>query len=374
MAEIFKFFRYGVVGTLGTLIDVVTLFILVEFLHFNLFTAVTLSFILAATNNFIWNKIWTFKNKNLNYHHQYIKFILVSLVGLALTLILMFVLNKVFQIFYLVAKLITSLIVLIWNYLGNRNWTFKPTVRDINNKKPFGYDVSIVIPAYNEEKRIEETLKTIISYLKRKNFTSEVIIVNDGSNDSTAKIVERYTKKQQNWKLINLQKNKGKGFAVKTGVLAAVGKFILFSDADGAAPIEELDKLLKYIKEYDIVIGSRKIRSPDFQKTQPIYRRIISRFGGILTSTLIKNIKDTQCGFKLMNHAVAKDIFKKQKIHRYGFDIEMLAIAQHYNYTISEIPIKWIHIDSSKFNPIKDTIRTLREFIKIQYNFLKNQY
>lgn len=378
MVEIMRVFKYAIVGITGTLIDVVALFILVQFFHFSVLSAVTISFVLAATNNFIWNKFWTFNNRNANYHHQYLKFLIVSIIGLMITLLFMFIFHIIAGIWYIFAKLITSLLVLYWNYWGNKNWTFRPAEKEIFEKE-FFFDYSIIIPAYNEEKRIVKNLESIVKFLEVFPHKCEIIVIDDGSKDKTIEIVNNFAKKisktnDPKIKVVEQRKNHGKGYAVKVGVEHATGKYILFTDADGSTPINELEKMAKYIGDYDLVIGSRKMMDSVLEKTQPFYRRMISKIGAVFSKIIINNIKDTQCGFKLMKNEAAKFIFEKQKIKRFGFDLEILAIAQHYDFKIIEIPVTWSDDKQSKFRPIRDTIITFRDFIVIQYNFLTNKY
>lgn len=374
MTELKKLFKYSIVGASGTIIDLFGLFILVHFFQFEVLVATTISFILAATNNFIWNKKWTFKNKSRSYHHQYIKFLLVSIVGLIFTLILMYGLHEVLDIWYMYAKVITSLVVLYWNYFGNKIWTFKPAVAKIEDEN-YIYEYSIIIPAYNEQDRILYTIKSIVDYIQKYQKSAEIIVVDDGSSDNTTKVVKEFSERKKFYiNVIKLEKNMGKGYAVKTGVINSVGKYILFMDADNSTKIEELYKFEHHKNIYPIIIGSRKMLGSNISTKQPFHRRIISQIGSKLSSFLIKDIKDTQCGFKLIKSDVAKFIFNKQKIKRFGFDLEVLAIAQHYEFAILELPINWSDDRKSKLRPFRDAFLTLKEFILIQYNLLLEKY
>jgi dolichyl-phosphate beta-glucosyltransferase len=374
ISEIRKFFKYSLVGTSGTILDLLAIYIFVEFLYLNVILAAILAFIVAATNNFVLNKIWTFNNKSKEYRHQYLKFIIVSVIGLTITIFLMYIFNTILGIWYLIAKLMTSGIVLFWNFLGNRLWTFKPDQPVIEKLDEFKYEYSIVIPAFNEENRILKTLSIIKKYVDSKIPNSEIIIVNDGSSDKTEELINNELSKISNLKIVNLKKNRGKGYAVRKGIEKSLGKYILITDADNATSIEELSNFKQHLDNYDILIGSRKVKGSQIIVKGSIPRRIISWFSSRLTLTLVKNIKDTQCGFKLMKNNVARHIFSKQKTFKYGFDIEMLAIAQHYDYTIIEIPVRWIHDNESKVRPVKDTIKTFKEFLGIHYNFITKRY
>ncbi len=239
----------------------------------------------------------------------------------------------------------------------------------------YKYKFSIIIPAYNEKDRILGTLNNIYKYFKGKN--SEIIIVDDGSTDNTASFIE-YEKENiaNNIKTISYQPNQGKGYAVKTGVEKAQGEFILFTDADNSTPIEEFAKLDTGIKQgFDIAIGSRYLKNSAVKIKQSILRILIGRLGNLLIQLLlVKNIKDTQCGFKLFKNKIAKNIFSKQTIYGWGFDMEILVIAQLFKYKIIEIPVDWYNSSASKFSPVKDTLQTLSELIKIKINLITGKY
>ena len=239
----------------------------------------------------------------------------------------------------------------------------------------YKYEFSIVIPAYNEKNRILKTLNSIYEYFQNENF--EIIIVDDGSNDNTTSFIEN--KKEsigENIKIISYQPNKGKGYAVKKGIEKAQGKFILFTDADNSTPIEEFKKLLTALKNNnDIAIGSRYLSNSDIKIKQNIFRILIGRLGNLLIQLLlVKKVKDTQCGFKLFKNEVAKNIFKKQTINRWGFDMEILTIAQILDYKIVEVPVSWLNSSDSRLRPIRDTIKTFLELIKIKLNLLTGKY
>jgi dolichyl-phosphate beta-glucosyltransferase len=372
-----SFIRYGIVGVLGTAVDVVSLYILVEFLKLPLLVATTGSFLLAVSHNFILNKIWTFENKSTNYKKLYIKFLLVSAIGLLLTDISMFLQAEVMGLWYIYAKLITSILVLAWNFLGNKYWTFSIKGRTVLTPRNFEYVFSIIIPAFNEEKRIAATLRIVHNYIQARKCSAEIIVVDDGSHDNTSEIVRTQKKAMNNLSLYTLAKNKGKGRAVKAGIEKAQGEYILFTDADNSTPIEELDKLYAALQENksDIAIGSRYMPGSNLRVRQPYHRILIGRIGNLLIRLfLLENIKDTQCGFKLFKQAVAQDIFSRQKIKRWGFDMEVLAIAKMLNYKIAEVPVSWVNSGESRIRPIRDALQTFIELIGIKLNLLSGRY
>lgn len=335
--------KYCIVGVVGTGVDVFSLYIFIEYERLPLIAATTIAFLLAVINNFILNKIWTFQSESNNIRKLFIKFLIVSCVGLLLTNVSMYLQVEILEIWYIYAKFITSGIVLVWNFLANKYWTFSLKPWTIYIPKKFLYELSIVIPALNEEKRIVMTLRKIDEYLRRKKINAEILVVNDGSTDRTEKVVKDLQKKIPNLYCINLLKNYGKGYAVKKGVEAAWGKYILMTDADNSTPIEECDHLFAAMKDgADIAIGSRYMKNSHIKIRQPVMRFIIGRLGNLcIRWFLIHDIQDTQCGFKLFKHEIAKEIFSRQKVHRFGFDMEVVAIAQSLNFTVREIPVSW---------------------------------
>lgn len=370
-------FRYGLVGVIGTLLDLGVLYILVEFAHFPILLGASCSFGVAVINNFVLNKVWTFENQEKNYKTQFIKFLLVSLIGLALTNGLMFLFVNIMAIWYLFAKILTSAVVVVWNFTLNKLWTFaEASLMQSLHKHPTTLELSVIVPSYNEEKRIESSLRKILKHL-RKNYTHfEVLVVDDGSEDKTNEQLERLCKEFHELRTLSLPINKGKGKAVKEGVLLAQGELILFTDADNASPIEELDKLIEALDPHsDLVIGSRFLKGSNIEKKQPWYRVFIGRLGNKLIQIFFfQGIHDTQCGFKLFRSKAAKDIFKRQKINRWGFDVETLFLAFLLNYKVKEIPIHWMHVPGSRLRPIRDGFKTIAELGKIKWYFWTGRY
>ncbi len=231
--------------------------------------------------------------------------------------------------------------------------------------------LSIIIPAYNEEKRIISSLNKIYNYLNKKQIDYEVVIVNDGSRDNTVDVIKKI--KNNKTTIINNKINKGKGHAVKTGMLNAKGDLLLFTDSDLSTPIEELDKLMRYIDNYDIVIGSRSLQASDVKKKQAFYKVWLGRLGNKAIQLLaVPGIKDTQCGFKLYKRKCL-NIFKKQTINRWGFDFEILFLARKLGYKIKEVPVVWVNAEGSKVKAL-DYPKTFLELLKIRWNDLCGKY
>jgi len=225
--------------------------------------------------------------------------------------------------------------------------------------------LSIIIPAYNEEARIVSTLDKIVEFMSSSGFSYELIIVDDGSKDNTVQIVEECV---GNIRVISQPKNMGKGAAIRTGMMSAVGRLRLFTDADLSTPIYELNKLLDQIENgYDIAIGSRALNYEMIKEHQPFYREMMGKtFNKLVQFFVFKGIQDTQCGFKLFTSTAAEDIFSQMKTDGFGFDVEALYLANILNYRIAEVPVEWYNDERSKVNPVTDSIKMLAEILRIK--------
>lgn len=231
-------------------------------------------------------------------------------------------------------------------------------------------DLSVVIPAYNEVKRIVPTLTNAITYLKDNNIVGEIIVVDDGSTDSTALAVtglaDRYLK---------LPTNTGKGAAVRKGVLAASGNNVLIMDADGSAPITELDELYRARGKADIAIGSRHLAGSVIHIKQSLLRQLLSYFGNLFIRLVLRlPYTDTQCGFKLFTAPAAKAIFKQALIDRWGFDVEILKIAQIMGYKVVEVPIAWHDARGGTLRAGRAAIYTFEEVLSVWLNSRMGKY
>jgi dolichyl-phosphate beta-glucosyltransferase len=228
--------------------------------------------------------------------------------------------------------------------------------------------LAVVVPAYNEHDRIGPTLDRLHEYLSGQNYSWKVVVVNDGSKDDTAQIVTDFAQTHPNFELLDSQPNHGKGFVVRKGMLETDAEWLLFSDADLAAPIEEVEKLWKAVEGgTPIAIGSRPLKESNLEVRQPWYREMAGRsFNLAVQIFAVKGIKDTQCGFKLFRQDVAQDVFKRCKLDGFGFDFESLMIARDLGYPIAEVPIRWAHQEGSKVNMVRDGIRMLTELVKLR--------
>jgi glycosyltransferase involved in cell wall biosynthesis len=254
----------------------------------------------------------------------------------------------------------------------------------VTNLDPSPY-LSVVIPAYNEERRLPTTLRRVLDYLAQQPYTSEVIVADDGSSDGTAAYVDRLLDAHRNLFLLRLD-HRGKGYAVRAGALMARGEYILLCDADLATPIEEWDRLRRYLESgYDLAIGSREGIGAR-RIGEPWYRHVMGRvFNTIVRLVAVGGIQDTQCGFKALRRAVAYDLFRRVRI--YGdnaprvdgaavtaYDVELLYLAVRRGYRIAEVPVVWQYGEETKVNPLRDSWRNLRDVLKVRWYAVRGMY
>lgn len=228
--------------------------------------------------------------------------------------------------------------------------------------------LSVIIPAYNEAARLPETLEAMRVYLSGCSFSSEIVVVDDGSRDNTAAVVEAMQPGfgPVTLSVIRNEANKGKGGVVKQGMLAATGELRLFADADNSTPIAQLDKLLPFIDEFPVVIGSRYMKKGSIKNPQPLKRRILSRGGNAFIQLLVlPGIKDTQCGFKLFRAEAAEKIFSNLETVSWAFDVEVLCLARRYGFPIKEVAVDWYDDDNSRLRAVKAASRSLRDVWRV---------
>ena len=245
--------------------------------------------------------------------------------------------------------------------------------------------LSVVIPAYNEASRLPSTLSRVMEYLSDRDYSYEVIVVDDGSDDRTADIVDELSTGHPNLRVIR-NPHRGKGYAVRTGMLQAVGRYVLYSDADFSAPIEEIEKLLPYLEgKYDVAMGSREGLGAA-RYDEPSYRHLMGRvFNTMVRVVALPQFNDTQCGFKAFRKEAAQTLFKG--LHLYGdsagdikgamvtgFDVEVLYLGLKWGYKIKEVPVKWYYSPGTKVNPLKDSFRMIKDILKVRLNDVRGVY
>jgi dolichyl-phosphate beta-glucosyltransferase len=235
---------------------------------------------------------------------------------------------------------------------------------------------SIVIPAYNESARIRATLDKILAHIGERGWNAEVLIVNDGSSDDTAQIVQQYASQHPALRLLENPGNRGKGYSVRNGMLHATGEWMLFSDADLSSPIEEADKLIAALAGgADVAIGSRWLRKELQTQPQPLYRQLYGRIFNLALRILLGlPFRDTQCGFKAFTRRATDLIFPLQHIERWGFDPEILFLARKFGLKVEEVPVKWAHREGTRLNPLRDGLRMFLEILKIRWYSLTGKY
>ena len=238
-------------------------------------------------------------------------------------------------------------------------------------------DLSIVIPAYNEESRLPKTLDCIFAYLQARPYRAEVIVVDDGSSDRTSEIVGALRQKYPGLRLVSNGRNRGKGFSVRHGMLEARGEIALFTDADLSTPIEEADKLLAALRDrgYDVAIGSRAMDRSLIE----IHQSVIREQAGIFFNRLVRWImgiefSDTQCGFKAFRRERTRTIFEQQRVERFGFDPEILFLAKRNGLRVAEVPVRWSHDSATKVNMVADGIHMFLELLMIRWNAAQGCY
>jgi dolichyl-phosphate beta-glucosyltransferase len=237
--------------------------------------------------------------------------------------------------------------------------------------------LTVVIPAYNEEKRIGPTLERICGYLEKRSFPWEIVVVNDGSRDGTVQIARELLAGCEHHTVIDRKFNRGKGYSVRQGMLAGRGRFLLFSDADLSTPIEDMERLLPPLesREVQVSIGSRALRDSRVEVHQPWWRETMGKsFNLFVRLIALGGLHDTQCGFKCFTREAAKAIFSVARIDGFGFDVEALYLARKFGYGVKEIGVRWVNSPDSKVHPLSDSSRMLADLLRIRFTDLRGGY
>ena len=235
---------------------------------------------------------------------------------------------------------------------------------------------TFIVPAYNESERLALSLPKILDYVRQQQLRSEIIVVNDGSTDDTADVVRRFMVENADVRLVENPGNRGKGYSVRHGMLQAQGDVVLFTDADLSSPIYEAGKLFAAIeKGADVAIGSRWLQAELQSERQPWHRQLYGRmFNLALRLVLGLKYRDTQCGFKAFTRSAVKTIFTRQRVERWGFDPELLFIADKFHLRTVEVPVEWAHDHRSKISPIRDGLKMALEMFAVRWNNIKGLY
>jgi dolichyl-phosphate beta-glucosyltransferase len=227
-------------------------------------------------------------------------------------------------------------------------------------------ELTVVIPAYNEGQRLGPSLRRVVDYLGGRRVQSEVLVVDDGSDDQTVAVAESFA--AQGVRLLRHDRNRGKGAAVRTGILASAGERVLVSDADLSTPIEELEKLEPHLDEADLVLGSRAPqRGARLERRQPRYRELMGKTFNLLIRLLgVRGIYDTQCGFKLLRGDVARELFAAMTLDGFAFDVELVLAARRRGYRIDEVGVAWANSPASTVDPVRSSLAMLRDVLRLR--------
>lgn len=237
-------------------------------------------------------------------------------------------------------------------------------------------DLSLVIPAYNEERRLGPTLEAVLSFLGQQSYTSEVIVVSDGSRDGTGRVaqaafsaLDQHPTARVSGRFLEYHPNAGKGRAVRTGVAASTGRYVAFTDADLSTPIEEMERALAHVRSgrYQLVLGSRAVPGAEVDRSQPLYRRLAARLFNLLRDTIVgvRGLQDTQCGLKVFDGNAARFIFGRQVVDGFMFDVETSYIAQRLGLAILEMGVRWADVPESKVK-LSSALRLLPDLTRIR--------
>ncbi|HSC45108.1 MAG TPA: dolichyl-phosphate beta-glucosyltransferase [Candidatus Acidoferrum sp.] len=235
--------------------------------------------------------------------------------------------------------------------------------------------LSIIVPSFNEELRLPPSLERIAAYVAASRRATEVLVVDDGSTDRTAEVAAAYGDRIANLRVLKNGRNRGKGYSVRHGMLEAKGEHVLFTDADLSAPIEEADKLLSALEQYDVSLGSRAMDRSLIKVHESAFRE----FAGIIFNKIVRIVLrlpfvDTQCGFKAFRRERCQIIFEQQRIERFGFDPELLYLARHHGLKAVEIPVRWSHSPATKINMMRDSVLMFVDVFTIRWNAICGRY
>jgi dolichyl-phosphate beta-glucosyltransferase len=261
--------------------------------------------------------------------------------------------------------------------LSPGNWAaVRESCRGLDEHVTESLTYSIVIPAFNESARILATLQSVVACVRAKGWNAEIIVVNDGSTDSTAAIVKEFMAQAPEVRLLENPGNRGKGYSVRAGMLAAQAGIVMFTDSDLSSPIEEAERLFAAIAGgADIAIGSRWLESGRQIHRQPLYRQFFGRcFNAVTRLVMGLHFADTQCGFKAFTRDAAQTVFQLQTIERWGFDPEILFIALKRGYRVVEVPVSWAHDARTRMSYLRDGLKMLEEIAIIRWNALTGHY
>lgn len=227
-------------------------------------------------------------------------------------------------------------------------------------------ELSIVVPAFDEEGRLGPSLRRVLDYLARRGDGAEVLVVDDGSRDATADVARGFA--AEGVRLLAHGGNRGKGAAVRTGLAASRGRRVLVTDADLSTPIEDLERLEPHLAEADLVLGSRALADSEITLRQPRYRELMGKsFNLLVRAAGIRGIRDTQCGFKLLDGAAARRLAEALTVERFAYDVELVFLAQRLGYRVREVAVRWADSPASRVHPVYDSLSMLRDLARLRW-------
>lgn len=358
--------RYLSVGFVASMVDLGLLYTLTERGNLYYLFAALWAFSVSILVSFILNKYFTFRcNCPKKAPRQFEQFMLISVLGLVINLSCLWFLVEFADINYLWAAVVAIGAAGIWNFIGYHSLVFAKK-QLFNFLHPAEYDVSFIIPCYNEVDRIYN-LELIFEFIKKSNLSAGVIVVNDGSTDQTLEKLKHLSSGYDNLQVVSYLQNQGKGYAIKQGYRSAKGKYCLFCDIDNLGFYETLKTIIAELDHgYEIVIANRNLLKTS-ETGQPWYRVFIGKVGNIIIRKLLQlNSSDTQCGIKGFQREILPTLLSQSVMQRWAFDVEWLMLAEKKGYKIKEIPIDWEHDHRSKFSPMKDSIPTFLDILRVK--------
>ncbi len=237
-----------------------------------------------------------------------------------------------------------------------------------NEEVATSIELSVVVPAYNEAGRLQRTLSEVEDYLRARETAFEVIVTDDGSTDDTVAVVERHMVHNAEVRVLPTDRNRGKGHAVRRGMLAARGRLVMFIDADGATPFSELERLeVALAAGSGVAIGSRSLQAPEVTRDTRLHRRAMGRlFSAIVALAVVPDVSDTQCGFKIFTSTAAQEIFGRATCDGFSFDVEILSIARRWEVPVTEVAVSWSDVPRSRVRLVRDSLAMLGDVIRIR--------
>ncbi|RPH57065.1 glycosyltransferase family 2 protein [bacterium] len=226
-------------------------------------------------------------------------------------------------------------------------------------------NLSVVIPAFNESLRLGPTLRRILDYLKPSGTPYEILVVDDGSTDGTSEVARQF--ESEGVRVLRQEVNRGKGAVLKAGVLESRGREVLLCDADLSTPIEDVERLRPHLAEAELVLGSRAVAGSQIEQHQPFYREMMGRTFNLIVRLMgVRGLRDTQCGFKLLDGDVARQLFAELQIQRFAYDVELVWLARRHGYRVAEVGVRWQDSPSSKVNPLTDSFRMFLDVLSLR--------